>query len=139
MVSIIASEKGQGKTKALIKMANETAKSSDGHVVFIDDDPRHMYDLDREIRFVVTNEFPLSNYRELIGFIYGILSQNSDIKEIFIDGLGNVIKTFDGEALVKIVTKFKKMSDEKKLDIIFTINLVPEEVPEEVKDLLIQI
>ena len=45
MIQILAGEKGQGKTKRLIAMANEASKTIDGNVVFIDDDNRHMYDL----------------------------------------------------------------------------------------------
>ena len=55
MIQIIAGEKGVGKTKRLIEMANEAGKTSNGHVVFIDDDNRHMYDLHYNIRFVKTN------------------------------------------------------------------------------------
>ena len=38
MIQILAGEKGQGKTKRLIDMANEASKTIDGNVVFIDDD-----------------------------------------------------------------------------------------------------
>ena len=55
MIQILAGEKGEGKTKRLIDMANEAGKTSNGHVVFIDDDSRHMYDLHYNIRFVKTN------------------------------------------------------------------------------------
>ena len=51
MIQIIAGEKGVGKTKRLIEMANEAGKTSNGHVVFIDDDNRHMYDLHYNNKF----------------------------------------------------------------------------------------
>lgn len=50
MIQILAGEKGEGKTKRLLEMANEAGKNSKGHVVFIDDDNRHMYDLHYNIR-----------------------------------------------------------------------------------------
>ena len=34
MIQILAGEKGQGKTKRLIDMANEASKTIDGNVVF---------------------------------------------------------------------------------------------------------
>ena len=90
MIQILAGEKGQGKTKKLIDMANEASKTVDGNVVFIDDDSRHMYDLHYGIRFVETSKYKICSYEVLIGFIYGILSQNGDIQKVFIDGLGNI-------------------------------------------------
>jgi len=69
MIQILAGEKGQGKTKRLIEMANEASKTIDGNVVFIDDDSRHMYDLHYGIRFVETSKFKICDYEVFIGFI----------------------------------------------------------------------
>ena len=92
MIQILAGEKGEGKTKRLIDMANEAGKLSDGHIVFIDDDSRHMYDLHYNIRFVDTTGFIMEDQRIFFGFICGILSQDRDIDKIYIDGLNNIIK-----------------------------------------------
>ncbi len=137
MIKIIAGEKGQGKTKKLIALANETVNKTEGHIVFIDDDKRHMFDLHHDIRFVETTSFPLSNYRELIGFVCGILSQDSDIKEIFLDGIGNIVKNFDNESLLKLLRKFEMLSEENGLEFILTINSNPDELPEDAKKYLI--
>ena len=67
MIQILAGEKGQGKTKRLIAMANEASKTIDGNVVFIDDDNRHMYDLHYNIRFVKTN-FVMNDQKIFFGF-----------------------------------------------------------------------
>lgn len=136
MIEIIASEKGSGKTKSLIKKANDAVLNTDGNIVFIDDDKRHMYDLKRDIRFVDTTDFPLSNYRELVGFIYGILSQNNDITEIFIDGLNNVITNFDDDALIKIIRKFNILTENKNVNIFFSLNANPDKLPDVAKALL---
>ncbi|MCL2351815.1 MAG: hypothetical protein FWC55_04695 [Firmicutes bacterium] len=137
MVQFIAGAKGEGKTKKLIDMANRCAKTTDGHLVFIDDDNRHIYDLHYDIRFVQTDNFPLSNYRELIGFICGILSMDSDIKHVFIDGLTNVVKTVDNESLLKLIAKLDSLSRDYELDFVISMNCKAEELPEEVKRLLV--
>ncbi|MDR1540876.1 MAG: hypothetical protein LBU32_23310 [Clostridiales bacterium] len=137
MVQFIAGGKGEGKTKKLISMANASAKSTDGHLVFIDDDSRHIYDLHYDIRFVETASFPLSNYREFIGFVCGILSQDNDIKCIFVDGLTNVIKTVDNEALVKLIAKLEGLSKMHDVDFIISMNCRADDLPEEVKKLLV--
>ena len=114
-------------------MANDAAKTTDGHIVFIDDDDRHIYDLHLDIRLVDTMDFPLSNYREFIGFVCGILSQDSDIKEIFVDGLTNIIRTLDSDSLVRLKAKLEKLSAKHGLDFIMTMNCEPAELPDEVR------
>lgn len=137
MVQILAGEKGEGKTKRLIEMANEAIKASNGHVVYLDDDNRHIYDLHYDIRFVEVKEFPIVNYRELVGFIYGILSQDSDIEKIFIDGIYKIVAKLDNDDLIKLVAKLKEMSEKYHIDFIISANVNPAELPAEISDVLI--
>jgi len=137
MIKLIAGGKGSGKTKRLIDMANAAVKTSDGHVVFIDDDRRHIYDLHYDIRFVETLDYPLSNYREFIGFVCGVLSQDNDIIEIFVDGITNVIKTIDNDGLIKLKNKLDKLSESHGVNFIMSINCDPAELPQEMKELVI--
>ncbi|MBQ8942652.1 MAG: twitching motility protein PilT [Firmicutes bacterium] len=137
MVQILAGEKGEGKTKKLIDMANTAMKSANGHIVYIDDDSRHTYDISHDIRFVDTSEYPLSNYRELVGFIYGIFSQDSDIEKVFIDGLFKIVKNLEGDDIIKLAAKLKAMSEKYSVDFIIAANTDEKKIPEELKDLLI--
>jgi hypothetical protein len=138
MVQILAGEKGEGKTKKLIEMANAKVAAANGNVVYIDDDSRHMYDLKHDIRFVEVAEFPLANYRELIGFIYGIFSQNSDIEAIYIDGLFKIVKNLPSEDIIKLMSKLTSMSDKYKVDFTIAANAVTSDLPVEIHDLLIK-
>ena len=133
MVQILAGEKGEGKTKILIDLANESVSTSDGDVIYIDDDKRHIYDLNHKIRFVEVSEFPLANYRELIGFIYGIFSQNSDITKVFVDGIFKIVQSLGNEDLIKLVTRLDSMSKAYNVDFVLAGNLDPAELPKEVE------
>lgn len=137
MIQFIAGGKGEGKTKKLIDMANTNAKTTDGHLVFIDDDRRHIFDLHYDIRFVETGRGLLSNYREFIGFILGILSQDSDIKSIFVDGLTNIVETVENDSLVKLTSRLTALSEQNAVDFIICINCNKESLPDEIKSLLI--
>lgn len=133
MVQILAGEKGEGKTKILIDLANESVSTSDGDVIYIDDDKRHIYDLNHKIRFVEVSEFPLANYRELIGFIYGIFSQNSDITKVFVDGIFKIVQSLGDEDLIKLVTRLDSMSKAYNVDFILAGNVDPADLPKEVE------
>ena len=133
MVQILAGEKGEGKTKILIDLANESVSTSDGDVIYIDDDKRHIYDLNHKIRFVEVSEFPLANYRELIGFIYGIFSQNSDITKVFVDGIFKIVHSLGNEDLIKLVAWLDSMSKAYNVDFVLAGNVDPAELPKEVE------
>ena len=133
MVQILAGEKGEGKTKILIDLANESVSTSDGDVIYIDDDKRHIYDLNHKIRFVEVSEFPLANYRELIGFIYGIFSQNSDITKVFVDGIFKIVQSLGDEDLIKLVTRLDSMSKAYNVDFVLAGNVDPADLPKEVE------
>lgn len=137
MVKILAGEKGEGKTKKLINMANEAVETSGGIVVYIDDDRRHIYDLKHRVRFVEVSEFPLVNYRELVGFIYGILSQNNDIEYIFIDGIYKIVEKLDDEDIIRLMTKLKNISEKYSIEFTISANTNPNDLPKEIAELLI--
>ena len=132
MIKIIAGEKGEGKTKKLIEMANEAAKTAKGHVVFIDDDNRHMYDLHYNIRFVKTN-YKMDDQRILFGFICGILSQDSDIEQIYIDGLHNIVTNLTAEGITAFVTELEGNSASENVDFNLIISGKSDALPENAK------
>lgn len=133
MIQILAGEKGEGKTKRLLDMANEAVKVADGHVVFIDDDKRHMYDLNSSIRFVQTAGFVMESQSVFYGFILGILSQDSDIQKIYIDGLGNIVKAFTDAELVAFVEALDKTSKECSVDFTMILSRKKDTLPEKVQ------
>ena len=131
MIKLIAGQKGEGKTKRLITCANEKVAGTDGRVVFIDDDKRHIYDLHHKIRFVDTEDFPLVTDRELVGFIYGILSQDNDIVEIYLDGITNLVKGIDNEGLLRLVGKLEQIVKSHGVHFTMTLNCEPDDLPKE--------
>ncbi|MDR1705639.1 MAG: hypothetical protein LBS19_13275 [Clostridiales bacterium] len=137
MIKLIAGEKGEGKTKRLIREANERVAATDGKIVFIDDDKRHIYDLHHKIRFVDTEDFPLANYRELVGFIYGILSQDSDIESMYIDGLSNLVKSIDNDSLLKLKSRLDNIEKTHGVNFFATLNCDPGQLPEELKAVVV--
>jgi len=137
MVKFIAGKKGEGKTKRLIDMANEAVKVTEGHIVFLEVDRKHIYDLHYDIRFVETGNFPISKYGEFIGFICGILSQNSDITDIFVDGLTKIVGSLDSEDLIKLIEALENLSKDHSVDFVIHMNCDPAEAPAELKALMI--
>ena len=91
MIKIIAGNKGSGKTKRLIDMTNDVAKTAAGNVVFLDKDNSYMYEIDRVVRFVNVNDYHVASAEMFLGFLGGMLASNYDISVIFIDAFLKLI------------------------------------------------
>ncbi len=88
MVKLVIGHKGTGKTKKMIDMANSSLDHVNGSVVFINKNHRLMYDLKYRIRVICMEDFEqITNIDEYIGFILGIISQDHDIEQIYIDSI----------------------------------------------------
>ncbi len=122
MVKLIVGRKGTGKTKMMVDAANQASQEKDGSIVFIIKDDRLKHDLDREIRMIVMDEFEyVTNIDEYIGFIYGIISSNYDIQEIFID---SILKHADITVrdLPEFLKKLQNISEKYSIDFMVSLS-----------------
>ncbi len=121
MVTLIAGKKGSGKTKDIVKKANDELLASKGNTIFIDDDNRAMYDLHHDIRFINLSEFPITSSCEFLGFICGLISNNYDIEKIYIDGIMNTVKMSE-EEISSWFAKVDDLSTAFNIDFVITLN-----------------
>lgn len=131
MVKLIAGYKGTGKSKQLIKSANEHVKVAKGNIIFVDDDNRPMHELDHKIRFIDVSEMPIDIATELFGFITGIAAGNYDIEHIYLDGVFNKV-TISEEDLIRWFERIEALSRDMDIDFTVTLN-VEDEAPEALK------
>ncbi|ERI92569.1 hypothetical protein HMPREF1982_02177 [Clostridiales bacterium oral taxon 876 str. F0540] len=132
MIHVFCNKRGSGKTKALINLANDKILNTKGHVVYIDDDKRHLFDLDRSIRFIATNEYNLKDYNCLYGFLCGIISEDYDVDTICIDGLFNIVQGNIQDA-AHLFFDLEKLSREYNVEFYININHEEKDVPEFIK------
>ena len=90
MIKVIYGAKGTGKTKMMIDAANATVAVAKGHMIFITDNKRGMYDLEREVRFIDTSDYDVAGEAALCGFIKGVIAGNNDNEYVFIDGVARI-------------------------------------------------
>ena len=132
MVRIICGEKGKGKTKVLLEKANESVKTSGGNVVFLDKGSDHMFELNNKVRLINVKDFMIQNSGEFVGFICGIISQDHDLEEIFLDRFLKISLT-DETTFKPVLDKLIAIADKFDVDIILSLSLKSEDVPEEYK------
>ena len=56
MIKVIYGAKGTGKTKMMLDAANAVVAEAKGHMIFITDNKRSMYELNRQVRFIDTTD-----------------------------------------------------------------------------------
>lgn len=132
MVQLIIGEEGKGKTKHLLEKVNTEIKEATGNIVYIDRSTQHMFELNNKVRLIDVNDYDFEDKSEFIGFIYGIISQDHDIQQMYIDGLMKVAKV-DKSLFEEIVKKLEKISSKFELDIIVSGSIDESEISDDLK------
>jgi hypothetical protein len=135
MIKVFYGEKGMGKSKMMVDMANEHADMRKGDVVFIDDSNDLMYQLKHEIRFTDVSVYPVNGAEKFFAFICGIISQNYDIESIFIDGLTYIVKE-DIMSLEGFFKELKVQAEKYGINFVLSINGKAESAPAFLKEYL---
>ena len=129
MIKVIYGEKGTGKTKMMIDAANSAIKDAKGHLIFITDTKRYMYDLEREIRFIDVSEYDVAGEAALCGFIKGVIAGNNDNEYVYIDGIARIA----GKPVAEMAAFFymlDKVAKNDNLIITVSVSAAKEELPD---------
>ena len=129
MVKLIVGNKGSGKTKKLIDMANEAVKTTKGNVVCVEKGLKLTYDLDYAVRLVDIENYNIHNYDNLYGFLAGLFAGNYDITEVFVDATFKIAGKNPLE-FAALVEKVAGLVSENGANITFTVSCDASELPE---------
>ncbi|MGL4655535.1 MAG: hypothetical protein ACRCWM_06615 [Sarcina sp.] len=133
MVKLFCNKRGSGKSKQLVNLANTDIKEIKGTSVFIDDDEKRMLTIDSKIRFISMNEYPVTTYKEFSAFIYGILSKDYDLENMYIDNLSKIVKEFDMNSLGYYLEDLNKLSTKYNVNVYINVHNEEDAIPERVK------
>ncbi len=129
MIKVIYGAKGTGKTKMMIEAANAAVKEAKGHLIFITDNKRCMYDLEREVRFIDVSDYDIAGEAALCGFIKGVAAGNNDNEYVYIDGVVRITGKPAGE-LSAFFFMLDKVAKDNNLTITVSVSSVKEELPD---------
>ncbi len=135
MIKIIYGPKGSGKTKKAIDAANEAVNVAKGHLVFITDTKRYMYDLKREIRFIDVTDYTVAGEDALCGFIKGVIAGSYDNEYVFVDGVARIAGK-NIKDMAKTFYMLEKIAKLRSLTIYITCSCSEEELPDFAKKYL---
>ena len=136
MVELIVGKKGKGKTKVLLDKVNGAVKDANGSIVYLDKSTKHMYELNNKVRLIDVSGFPVKNADEFVGFICGILSQDHDLEQVYLDSFLTTAK-LEGKDVTETLDQLSAIGETFKVSFIISMSLDKEEVPAAYQDKII--
>ena len=122
MIEIISGEKGKGKTKELLNKVNTSITSATGNIVYLDKSQKHMYELNNKIRLINVNDFQIDNCDEFLGFICGVISQDHDLEEMYLDSFLTIASIDSDELLNHAIQKLDVISEKYNVKFILSVS-----------------
>ena len=128
MITLIIGNKGSGKTKRLIQLANEAVEKSNGNVVVIEKGAKLTYDVSHKARLIDIEQYNVSGFDAFYGFLSGICAGNYDVTDIFVDSTLKITGR-DFEALADFVAKANELASHSEVKIVMLISAAASELP----------
>ncbi|EGT3615615.1 ATP-binding protein [Clostridium perfringens] len=122
MIQLFFNQRGAGKSKNLVKLANEEIEKSKGSVIFIDDDNKRMLQLNKKVRLIPMDNYCINSYEQFYGFLQGIVSRDYDIESIYIDSIANILDDIKLEELERYLERIECMSRELNVNVFVTVH-----------------
>ena len=136
MVQLIVGKKGKGKTKQLLDKVNGAIKAAEGNIVYLDKSSKHMYELNNKIRLIDVSGYPIKNADEFIGFVCGIVSQDHDLQEMYLDSFLKNAK-LEGQDVTNALEQLSAVGEKFNVKFVVSMSLDKEEVPASLQDRII--
>ena len=128
MIQLIFGEKGSGKTKKILELANLAAKDAKGSIAFVDTDEDYMYDLNLSVRFINASEYAISGPKMFYGFLCGISASDHDLEYLFIDSFTSIIK-HDLSTLSDLFEQLNAFCETHGIHLVLALSCAPDQVP----------
>ncbi len=136
MVQLIIGEKGKGKTKYLLDKVNNEIQSASGNIVYLDKSTKHMYELNNKIRLIDVSSYMVESADEFAGFICGIISQDHDLQQMYVDSFLKIACIEDTDVETAL-NKLSAVSEKFGVDFVISISVTEAQLPASYKDKVI--
>lgn len=130
MIEIIAGEKGKGKTKELLAKVNHSVAAASGNIVYLDKSQKHMYELNNKVRLINVMDYPIDNCDEFLGFLCGIVSQDNDLEEMYLDSFLTIAFIETDDEIQHAIEKLDIISERYNVKFILSVSRDESRLPE---------
>ncbi|MBR4760181.1 MAG: twitching motility protein PilT [Lachnospiraceae bacterium] len=137
MVQLIVGNKGKGKTKHLLDKVNSQVQEVSGNIVYLDKSAKHMYELNNKVRLIDLSQYGIGSSDGFVGFLYGIISQDHDLQQMYLDNFLTLAKLADDADITPIVEQLEGMGEKFGVDFILSVGQNEAELAAGLKDKVI--
>ena len=130
MIEIIEKKKGKGKTKELLAKVNHSVAAASGNIVYLDKSQKHMYELNNKVRLINVMDYPIDNCDEFLGFLCGIVSQDHDLEEMYLDSFLTIAFTETDDEIQHAIEKLDIISEKYNVKFILSVSRDESKLPE---------
>ena len=121
---------GKGKTKELLTKVNASVEAASGNIVYLDKSQKHMYELNNKVRLINVMDYPVTNCDEFLGFLCGIVSQDHDLEEMYLDSFLTVAAVETDEEICKAIEKLDVISEKYNVKFVLSVSKDESVLPE---------
>ena len=136
MVQLIIGNKGDGKTKHLLDRVNNQIKTASGNIVYLDKSSKHMYELNNRVRLINVTDFGIKSYEAFIGFVCGIISQDHDLEQMYLDSFLKVA-CLEGQDITEAIDQLTQIGQTYDVTFILSVSQDAAHLPENAKDKIV--
>ena len=130
MIEIICGEKGKGKTKELLAKVNGAVGSASGNIVYLDKSQKHMYELNNKVRLINVADYPVETCEEFLGFLCGIVSQDHDLEEMYLDSFLTIAGIHNNDDMCRAIEKLDVISEKYSVKFVLSVSMNEEDLPD---------
>lgn len=136
MIQLIVGKKGKGKTKHLLDKVNTCVKEVTGNIVYLDKSTKHMFELNNKVRLINVMDYGITNSDEFVGFLLGIISQDHDLEQIYLDSFLE-ITCLEAGNISSTVSKLEQIGEKYNIDFVLSISVDETELSDDLKSKVI--
>ena len=136
MVQLIVGEKGKGKTKHLLDKVNTEIKNVSGNIAYLDKSAKNMYELNNKVRLIDVSDYFIENFSEFLGFVCGIISQDHDLEQMYLDSFFPISKA-EKDDMDACIDKLEKVGEKFGVDFVVAVSLTESELSDKAKSKVI--
>lgn len=129
MIDLLVGQKGLGKTKKLVELANERTSKSDGTVVLFAKENNLTFNLAHSVRLIDIKDYDIGDFMGLYGFICGVCAGNYDVTDILIDSIFEPDK-INIDELVSFIERLARICQNSDITLTLAVPVVITDLPD---------
>ena len=91
-----------------------------------------MYELSNKVRLINVSEYPITSYEGFLGFICGIISQDHDLEQMYLDSFLK-LSNLEGKDITEAITTLDEISEKYNVNFVVSISLDEIDMSDEIK------